>query len=125
MIIEVTQEAKAILLDGKAIISNPEDWGKHAHGYDATGQSVEPISPKACRWCAYGTLNKARYDGGYSIKALNLARLELANIIQPLVDKSSISFGFCFGIITSHNDAERTTHAEIMEVFDEAIENCE
>ena len=121
----LNQETKAILVEGKAIISNPEQWGKLANGFDATGQITKPISPRACRWCANGALNKARYDGGYSMKVLNRARLELANVIQVLVDKSSISFSSCFGILTGHNDAERTTHAEIMEVFDEAIENCE
>ena len=121
----LNQETKAILTDGKAIISNPDQWGKRANGFNANGVSIAPVSPKACRWCAYGTLNKARYDGGYSRRALNLARRELANVIQPLVDKSSISFGALFSIITSYNDAERINHAEIMEVFDEAIENCE
>ena len=121
----LNQETKAILTDGKVIISNPNQWGKCHDAYDAKGKSVKPMSPKACRWCAFGALHKARYDGGYSMKAMNRARLELANVIQPLVDKSSISISSCFGIISGHNDAERTTHTEIMEVYNEAIENCE
>ena len=123
----LNQETKAILVEGKAIINNPDQWGKCANARNEEGNGINPISPKACRWCAFGTLNKARYDGNYSIKALNNARRELANAIEPLTDRGRISgkFGLLFGIITGFNDAGRVTHADVIEAFNEAIENCE
>ena len=119
------QEANVLLADAQALIDEPDKWGKCNPAFNKDWKQVTVKSKGACRFCAFGALDRAFFKGSYSRKALNYARRELSNAIQPLVEyPTDLSYGPNFGIITGFNDGAFTTHADIMQVFNAAKANC-
>ena len=120
------QEANALLLDAQLLIDEPDKWGKCHPAYNENGERVTVKSKRACRFCAFGALDRAYHNGSYSRKSLNYAKRELSNAVQPLVEyPTDLSYGPNFSIITGFNDGAYTKHADIMAVFDMAIVNSQ
>ena len=121
----LTEAAKPILIEGKAIIQDPIKWGKNAEAYDIDGEKIRPTSDKACCWCPFGALNKARFDGNHSYKALNSARRHLANAMWPVSEREcSLEYERLYNDIAQFNDQPKTTHENVMKAFDIAISGC-
>ena len=96
------------LIAAKALINTPDKWCKGKFGMDDVGQSIDPM--RACRRCAIGAVTAAcngerwsdgfRYAREYLWKAKPRPELHL----------------------TGYNDLPSTTHADIMALFDRAID---
>lgn len=92
-----------VLLAAKAKIGTPATWGKWNLASDSAGIYVEPDSLEACRWCLSGAL-RAVAGSAYG---------QVRSFMVPLTT--------C-GYLTEYNDLPTTTHADIMALFDRAIE---
>lgn len=90
----------------KALIDTPEKWTREAFARNAIGESCRP-SEATC-FCIVGALDNVDHDNPeYDDRA--------EEALRGLLPK-----GF-YGSITAFNDAETTTHADIMKLFDDAI----
>ena len=116
------QETSKILIESKAIISDPDKWGKGYNAYNAEQKKVDPTNPNACQWCAFGILNKARHMNKYSMKSLNRARQKLAQVMFPhRTDLETLAYRDLYNAITSFNDWNSTKHDDIIDAFSKAI----
>jgi hypothetical protein len=95
-----------ILIRARKLIEAPERWTKGAMARNSVGARVSAYAPDAICFCAQGALKKASdWDDHLSQAALRLNRA----ITIPV------------GYIT-YNDEPETTHADILALFDRAIE---
>lgn len=118
--------AKEILTLAKTKISNQENWCKISAAKKKQTENVEQIGgkftfdgficcgakdPEACQWCASGAVDNVIPTGTYhqNSKARQKALIAL--------DLSCPEYS-----IISFNDNRYTSHNEIMDVFDKAIE---
>lgn len=102
---------KEVLEKAKAIIADPFHWTKGAFARNSHGTTVIDVtSEDACSFCALGALvrvmeNETDYNHARDI-------LELC-----VGDKN-------FPNVPAFNDASETTHADILALFDCAIEEA-
>lgn len=92
----------------KERISNPVNWTQFTAARDASGKPVHTRHQNACQWCASASLT---YQPAPSGNIANLARYALVIACAQ----------HGFGTIPDMNDAPGTQHADVMEVFDDAI----
>ena len=107
---------KEILEKARERISNPQNWCKKEtakkkvnDGFVACGIK----DPGACQWCATGAL-----DAVIPFKFI-FANLEPRRAAWKALDNSTP-----IQCIVHFNDNRETTHKEIIEIFDRAIEAC-
>lgn len=105
---------------GRAIVTDPEAWTKGCEARNDKGQEVATYDNGACKFCMVGALNFAAgnasdfgstyqlYEG---IKFLNRAIMVLDSRTHPNV--------------TVFNDSGRTTHRQMLAVYDKAVELAE
>lgn len=103
-----------LLIFARKLISRPQHWTKGSYARDEKGISL----PRECRqfaycYCAVGATMKAADSLNLS-SAAQSARIRLAQVINNSTDSLNTS------IIDYNDDVERT-HAEILELFDNAI----
>lgn len=96
-----------ILLAGRELISMPERWTKHHYARDSTGRERLSSDQAAICWCSIGAISKA--GEGHPISKWG-ARTILRDAIG--------------GTISQFNDAETTTHADVLAAWDRAIERA-
>lgn len=102
-----------VLKQAKELISKPEFWIKGTNAADSDCVSTAIASAYACRFCMNGALLRITgFDGSESIRAYDDARNALVRVIGN--NDSMHRF----------NDKPETTHADVMRVFDAAIEDC-
>jgi hypothetical protein len=93
-------QAGNLLRAAKALISDPSRW---------TQQGVY-VTDDGCM-CAQGALNRAYTAGEHSYETA----YEAENFLKVVVKKVRT-----YRLVTSYNDDPETTHADIMNLFDDA-----
>lgn len=117
-----TLTAKELLIDAKALISNPNNWTKSQYARTKENHSADVGDPKACKFCTIGALTKVNgekrpYDC-YQKKnktPVRTAYLALFDAVRALKDPMRDS-------ILNFNDS--SSHQQVMDLFDLAIEAC-
>ncbi len=99
-----TKEVHDVLVAARALIAAPERWCKGAVARTQGGLPTTPCDPRAVAWCANGACICVAPNDRLRWKALDA------------LQESS------FRPVPSANDAPSTTHADILALFDKAIE---
>lgn len=86
------------------LISNSNNWTQLVNAEDIHGQTVNPLSPKACKWCLMGAIIKA------TSKPENIVNL---------FDETLRGFANAQVKITSFND--NSQHKEVINLLDKLI----
>lgn len=93
-----------LLTAAKEKIGTPEKWCKETFALDSNGRSVGALDDDACRWCIDGALIAVR---------------------GALSDEYSKAYSFIWRaskrVPLGFNDADSTTHPDVMRVFSDAI----
>lgn len=107
---------KELLINAKAVIQDPAHWVQEKLAVDASGLSTACRKPDACRWCAMGAMLNQSDGTGAMRKAERLltAQAEALLDFKGLTHKDNA--------ITAVND--KLTHADVMTMFDKAIESA-
>lgn len=101
-----------LLKKAKEIISKPENWIQNAFARDADGDIVSSNSPMATCFCSIGALKNAWISGDDTFtKAVYYSALDRLNIKTKGVGMT----------VARYNDQEGRVHADIMKLFDDAI----
>ena len=98
---------REVLVNARELISKPEAWTKRSYARSAGGDPVVPYSPKAACWCVSGAISIS----GRDITVRWAAR-----------DAILFAAGTSVMDVPTWNDAPERTHAEVLAVFDKAIE---
>lgn len=102
---------REVLVAARALIDTPEKWVKGTVAAYANGDRCSVDSPKACRFCAYGSLLLATERDADLVRRAEQALDVAAGATDP------------FEYIRI-NDAPSTTHADVLALFDRAIAAC-
>jgi hypothetical protein len=100
-----------ILIAGRARIDTPERWTRGDWARDANGVGVEPLSPDAVCFCAMGAVDAAAASEEYAVYLRAVAAL-----------RDAIPKGLRLISVPTYQDCDTTTHADVMAMFDRAIE---
>jgi hypothetical protein len=101
----------AIIRRAREIISDPEKWTQHAGAREASGFEVVPHSTVACRWCAWGAIQKAAREivgQGIYVHSLRAAARLDTNIVQS-------------GLHPLFAVNDQQGHAAVLSLFDKAL----
>lgn len=101
-----------LLKKARRLLTNPKRWLKGAEAADRRGVLVSPRSKKAETFCAIGAVGRYTSEGWDSATQICLASNALAGAIRSKTFRRDI-VGF--------NDAKRTSHKQLLGVFDRAI----
>jgi len=104
---------KEILIAAREIVTEPEHWTRGHYAASARGDMTVVTSCEAVCFCAVGAIRRAVWEDGDE----NIANAKMA--VGQLCRKVGLA-----GEITlvSWNDAKGRTHAEVLALFDKAIE---
>jgi hypothetical protein len=97
----------AVIRRAREIISDPVKWTQGSFARDKYGNTIEPISPYACRWCALGAIARAAKD-------LDVRPGDGAAAVDRLYDISD-------GMRTVVSINDNAGHAAILALFDKAL----
>ena len=97
---------KQTLIDARALIE--KGWTQGYLAANPKGKQVPPEDPEACAFCMIGAMVRASHDSEVSLNELRRAKTQLHG----------------FGSLADFNDTTGRTKAEILEVFDRAIEQA-
>jgi hypothetical protein len=112
--------ARALLIRARALIERPECWLHEPGAQDRFGVCVWPRDPAACRWDILGALERAweaDTDGlPYDEPVYIVAKGVLTEMFRehPGPDWKTP--------LAAYNDHPSTTHADVLALFDRAIE---
>ena len=109
---------KEILVKVRGLIER--GWTQNASARNANGDRVAPTSRHACKWCATGALY-AIYETIPNWRD-DPKTDETSDLVRAALPKRSNDF---HKTIIGFNDADNTTQADILAVFDEAIARCD
>lgn len=102
-----TLTVKEQLTAAKTLIADPKHWVKGEIARNDDGERVEPDDAKAVCFCSLGALCRVTND------------------IHPAVSLLCRHMPERFaGFLTGYNDHHSTTHADVMNLFDKAIESA-
>ena len=116
-----------ILRTAKCAIGKPETWCKGEMATTRCGERVDVSSTRAERWCAVGAsmlaLRAHCIDNGFRDHLLIWVQMNDALIDAlpplPLGRRTSIK------TVSHYNDAKSTDHADIIRLYDRAIESLD
>lgn len=94
----------------KEKISTPQTWCQESYALDLFGCAAEPEDKKAVRWCSAGAIESLRTKDPFN----DLLRYQARELLRKAMGNRSIAF---------FND--RSTHEEVMAVWDRAIQMAE
>lgn len=97
-----------ILRKARALLDNPAKWCQGAYAKTKDGRLVGPEAKGAVQWCAVGALRKVAGVSGNTSDALKV--LDTCTRGKDIVN---------------FNDDHRRKHAQVLKVFDRAIERLE
>lgn len=97
-----------LLIAARKRIERPEHWTQGCEARDKDGNEQEADSSLACKWCGYGAVWAAESENT-DPRAVAFAEMALE--------------AACGRHFPSWQDAPERTHAEVLKVFDIAIEN--
>ena len=103
-------KVKDLLINARKLIENKENWIRGLLAADVNNIPVKPENYKACKFCALGALGRV-CPTNFEIqsKAIDI----LSNVARKLYKTESI---------TCVNDS--LGHQAVLNLFDEAIKNC-
>ena len=120
--------ASALLIAARAKIDAPEKWIKGDYAHDDEGQSVPQatLPGRAVCFCSLGALfgvdpklpTSFVYHSHVAYLARAAAKLAPNNEVISRLFRN-LSYG---GVVFHFNDLEETTHADVMKMFDLAIQ---
>lgn len=101
-VIEVLKEARSKVAQG---------WCQGPCAVNADGMSVPPESAKACKWCVYGALEVVAGE-----------EPDVRRMAELILDKeaNAPAYSNCVGF----NEYPGRTQAEVLDLFDRAIEKA-
>lgn len=94
------------------MISKEENWCKRAPARSKRGGIVNVASAEACQFCAIGAIAK--------VAEANNGRFENNLVYSMALDHLSKQLDW--KPITDYNDDPKTTHQDILSLFDKAIQ---
>ena len=97
-----------ILIAARAKIDTPQKWCKGSEALNSEGEPVDTTDEGAVCFCAFGAINAVTPRYLYNSDAKNALRVALGR-----------------SFITDYNDRPETKHADIMALYDKAIEATE
>ncbi len=106
------QKISTLLKKARRLLTNPKRWLKGAGAADKSGTWVFPRSKKAETFCAIGAVARYASKGWGGATEIMVAENALAGAIRSKTFK---------GDLVSFNDAKRTSHKQLLGVFDRAI----
>ena len=111
-------EHAQILRRAAELLSEPDRWCRELLAKDAGGNGVPSTSPEARSWCMLGAT--IRSSAGYHDKALGGAVEALGSAVVDLGFSDDRNF-----VVEQFNDAEDTSHEDVMLVFKHAIDDAD
>lgn len=96
----------------RALLTPPERWTKTAQARDAHGHVVGPNHPTATCFCILGGIKKVELDP--------LIRGDIRDHLMINIERR---FNGRFHGIDDFNDAEDTTHEDVLNLIDYAIQH--
>lgn len=103
-------KAWQLLTKAKELIQDPKNWIKGTLAANAKGVHVAVGSRSACCFCALGALTRAAQ------RQSGLTKFRAGNVLSTAACELGAGAS-----VTSFNDRKRTTHADIMKLYDKAI----
>ena len=95
----------------REILSNPECWCKKHDASDENGNFINPTSERAVKWCIIGAYQKAYNDPSCGV---------IYYYMDPL--HSSLKEVFGKESLIAFNEDPATTHKDVLDLYDRAIE---
>lgn len=105
---------KDVLIKAKQILATPAHWTRGSFARDVRNKPVASQSVQACQFCTIGALRRATLE----LAGPTPAGMELASKASGLL-QSSLPKGV-YGVET-FNDSLKTTHKDVLKLFDKAI----
>ena len=100
---------KQLLEQTRAKIEDPAHWVKGDYAKNAEGSVVTPYDSDACCWCLDGALRAVAIpQPRYPLVATDL-------LLRQASQARGFASHLCF------NDAPQTTHADVLQLLDDAI----
>lgn len=98
------------LEETKKLLSDPGRWCQGAAALNSEGRFVSPIEKYAVSWCLIGALRKTAHLCG------------LGEVVTETTDfiRKEVLYRF----ISGFNDDPRTSHADVLNLLDRAIEKA-
>jgi hypothetical protein len=112
-----------VLRAARERISNPEKWarGQFAYRGPTAWDYTTPDSPEACRWCAAGAV-LAEYDLADLRGGLDLDHAPAIELLARVLGGPADDPQCAIQCIADFNDALGHSHADVLSLFDQAIE---
>ncbi|MGO7308731.1 hypothetical protein ACCS91_33290 [Rhizobium ruizarguesonis] len=101
-----------ILTAGRELLSNPDHWTKGVLARDKKGESIGPFDPKASCFCTIGAIHKV-----VGPQQSELKRQVVGYLIEALDTVHKVS-----AVVSAFNDHPKTSHEQVLELWDKAIE---
>lgn len=105
-------DIKNYLIQARELIQNEKNWCKLAPARNKSGACTYLDSPEACKFCAIGALAKVAEANNGRFHNNLVYSMTLDHLSKQLDWKS----------ITEFNDDPKTTHQDILSLFDKAIQ---
>lgn len=102
-----------ILKLAKKKIANKKRWCKEAGAKDSEGNFVDPQNDDAIQWCALGAIEF--FDGTFDD---DIFEVYPSFYLEKALHRNRV-------FITTFNDNPKTTHKQIMALYDRAIKLAE
>ena len=114
-----------MLREVRGLIAQPEKWTQLAFARDANKFPVDASRPDAKCWCLYGAARcvRDRHEGhGRHVEVMQHLASAIRNT-HPNAPEIVSTWGT--STIVDFNDAAKRTHAEVVEVLEEAIASAD
>lgn len=98
-----------VLMKARELIAEEQHWCRRHFARDKHGAAVPYASAQACQFCSLGAVYAVEEADGY----------EGMHSATEWLDKVA---NRCGATMISFNDSRTTTHADVLRVFDEAIQ---
>lgn len=125
---QLDSQALRILTGARALLDSPEKWTREVLARDANGGKVGIRSPDAVCYCSLGALTKAMND-----RVAEVTKLVPLDVHPEVHDQYCTQHDIVFdylaelagGDLVGFNDGPDTKYADVVNLFDLAIDNAE
>lgn len=112
------QTVNAVFKEAKKILEGPDAWARKCLATDMYGNEVGVTSPKACKFCAQGAIDKATLNLYPEIVRTHVFDLLTLHAADLLADHILVKYNFIS--IPEFNDAQKDV-GPVLDIFDIAI----
>lgn len=116
LIVNLLKNARSLLMQG---------WAKEALARDAEGNSVHPLSLKACSWCARGALTAASEEKRFAFDDAPTSFEDYTGPLPLAIIFLESQMEDDFGSLAYYNDKPYRTKEQIINLYDRAIASLE